>query len=102
MGSAKPVTRRPKRRAKYGQESWYATTGRSRSGAAAATQRAIAANVDYLGAASLVVACERDVALPDVDLTRPRTPRDPERFAALAAELGLGGAADRILAALAG
>ncbi len=67
-----------------------------------AVQRAIAANVDYLGAASLVVACERDVALPDVDLTRPRTPRDPDRFAALAAELGLGGAADRILAALAG
>lgn len=64
-------------------------------------RRALAAHVEYLGAASQVVACERDVPLPDVDLTRPRIPRDPARFAALAAELELGGAADRILAALA-
>ena len=66
-----------------------------------AVQRAIATHVDYLAAASQVVACERDVPLADVDLTLPRTPRDPARFAGLADLLNLGGAADRILAALA-
>ena len=66
-----------------------------------AVSRALAANVDYLGAASEVVACVRDVALLDLDLTRPRAPRDPERFAALADELNLGGSAERIVAALA-
>lgn len=68
---------------------------------APAVRRAIAGHVEYLGAASQVVACDRDVPLPDVDLTRPHAPRDPDRFAALAADLGLGGAADRIVAALA-
>lgn len=67
-----------------------------------AVQRAIAGHVDYLAAASQVVACERDVPLPDADLALPRAPRDPERFAALTEELGLGGSATRILAALAG
>ena len=74
------------------------STRRSRAGR---PLRALAANVDYLGAASEVVACVRDVALPDLDLTRPRAPRDPERFAALADELNLGGSAERIVAALA-
>nr|NLI49760.1 5'-3' exonuclease [Propionibacterium sp.] len=64
-------------------------------------RRALTEHVEYLGAASQVVACERDVPLPQVDLTRPRTPRDPARFARLAADLKLGGAADRILTALA-
>ncbi len=63
--------------------------------------RAVREHIDYLGAASHVVACARDVALPEVDLTRPRTPRHPERFAALAEELNLGGSAERIVKALA-
>jgi len=63
-------------------------------------QRAISTHVDYLAAASQVVACERHVPLADVDLTLPRTPRDPARFAQLVDDLNLGGAADRILAAL--
>ena len=61
----------------------------------------MAASTDYLAAASQVVACDRTVDLPDRDLTLRRTPRDPERFAALADELALGGSADRILAAMA-
>ena len=65
-------------------------------------RRAIAGHVDYLAAASQVVTCDRDVALPEADLTLPRTPRDPERFAALADELNLGGAAERIVKALVG
>ncbi len=64
-------------------------------------RRAISSHVDYLAAASQVVACEREVPLPDVDLTLPRTPRDPARFAQLAVDLNLGGAADRIIRALA-
>lgn len=66
-----------------------------------AVRRALATHLDYLGAASQVVTCERDVPLPDVDLTLPKAPRHPERFAALAADLRLGGAAERIVAALA-
>lgn len=64
-------------------------------------RRSLETHLDYLAAASQVVTCDRDVNLPEVDLTLPRTPRDPARFAALSADLNLGGSADRILAALA-
>lgn len=63
--------------------------------------RALASTIDYIGAARQVVACAADVALPRVDLTRPRAPRDPARFARLADDLNLGGSAERMLAALA-
>lgn len=62
----------------------------------------LAASVDYLGAARQVVAGSVDVPLGDVDLALPRVPRDPERFAELAELLNLGGAATRIVAAMAG
>lgn len=65
-------------------------------------QRTLAASIDYLGAARHVVAGATDVPLGDVDLALPRAPRDAERFASLAAELNLGGAATRLVAALAG
>ncbi len=61
----------------------------------------IGAAIDYLGAAGEVVAVRRDVELGPLDLTLPSVPADPEAFARLATELKLGGAADRILAALA-
>ncbi len=61
----------------------------------------IAAAIDYLGAAGEVVSVRRDVDLGPLDLTLPAAPADPDRFARLAIELNLGGAADRILAALA-
>lgn len=64
-------------------------------------QRSLAASVDYLGAARHVVAGATDVPLGSIDLTVPRTPRDPARFAELVDLLNLGGAANRILAALA-
>ncbi|MGC3993432.1 MAG: 5'-3' exonuclease [Propionicimonas sp.] len=59
------------------------------------------AAMDYLGPAREVVAVDRDAAVPDVDLTLPSAPRDPDRFAALTEELNLGSSADRILKALA-
>lgn len=58
-------------------------------------------SIDYLGAAGEVVAVATDVKLPAVDLSLPRSPADPARFDALTASLGLGGSAQRILAALA-
>ena len=61
----------------------------------------IAAAIDYLGAAGEVVAVRRDVELGPLDLTLPPVPADPEAFARLTAELNLGGAADRIVAAMA-
>lgn len=62
----------------------------------------LAAAIDYLGPAREVVAVRTDAPLPRIDLTLPSAPVDPERFAALAEELNLGGSATRILAALAG
>ena len=64
-------------------------------------QRSLAASLDYLGPAREVVAAARTLSLPDVDLTLPAEPRDPDLFAALAEELNLGGSADRIVAAMA-
>ena len=64
-------------------------------------QRSLAGAMDYLGPAREVVAVVRDLPLPDVDLTLPTAPKDPDLFAALTEELNLGGSAERILAALA-
>lgn len=63
--------------------------------------RSLQGALDYLAGARLVVAGATDVAVGTPDLTLPRTPRDPELFAALADELNLGGSADRLVAALA-
>jgi 5'-3' exonuclease len=61
----------------------------------------LAAAIDYLGAAREVVAVRTDAALPALDLTLPSAPVQPERFAELAELLGLGGSAERIVAAMA-
>ena len=67
-----------------------------------AVARALSASVDYLGPAQQVVTAATDAPVPaDLDLTLPKAPRDPAAFAALAERLNLGGAADRILKALA-
>ncbi len=59
----------------------------------------LAAALDYLGPARQVVAVRTDLDVPG-DLTLPRTPSDPARFAELADLLNLGGAADRLLEAM--
>lgn len=67
-----------------------------------AVARALSASVDYLGPAQQVVTAATDAPVPaDLDLTLPKAPRDPDAFARLAEQLNLGGAADRILKALA-
>jgi 5'-3' exonuclease len=61
---------------------------------------ALRSSIDYLAAASEVVAVATDVALPELALDLPRSPADPDAFDRLRTELRLGGSADRILAAL--
>ncbi|WP_431984699.1 5'-3' exonuclease [Streptomyces qinglanensis] len=56
---------------------------------------------DYLDVAPTVVRVARDVALPDADLTLPRSPRDPELLEQLAERWGLGGSLRRLLEVLA-
>jgi 5'-3' exonuclease len=61
------------------------------------------AATDYLLVAPRVVAVCRDLDLGDPDLTLPEhAPRDPDRFDELAQQWGLGGSADRVVAALNG
>jgi 5'-3' exonuclease len=63
----------------------------------------LGAAIDYLAVAPTVVAVARDLNL-DVDwddLRCPTAPAQPQAFARLTEELGLGGSAERILAALA-
>jgi 5'-3' exonuclease len=64
----------------------------------------LGAAIDYLAVAPTVVAVARnlDLGVDWDDLQRPSTPAHPSAFARLTDELGLGGSADRILAALAG
>jgi 5'-3' exonuclease len=59
----------------------------------------IASHLDYVERARKVVAIPRDLPLPEVDLTRPRTPPIPE-VTALADALGLTGAVARLASAL--
>ncbi len=65
-----------------------------------AVTRALASAMGYLGPAGQVVAAARDVPLPDLDLTLPATPQNPDAFARLTAQLGLGSSAERITAAM--
>lgn len=60
----------------------------------------LAAAIDYLGPAREVVAVRDDAPVADVDLTLPSAPADPAVFASLTEELNLGGAAERITAAM--
>jgi 5'-3' exonuclease len=55
---------------------------------------------DYLTAATPVVAVERQVDLPEVDLRLPAGVAHPDRFDELVTELGLGGSAERLRVAL--
>lgn len=63
----------------------------------------LAAAIDYLAVAPQVVGVVDDLDLGVTldDLIRPDSPADPAAFADLTENLGLGGSADRILAALA-
>ena len=69
---------------------------------AACVAAKLGAAIDYLAVAPTVVAVVRDLDLGVVfdDLRLPTAPADPELFAELTELLGLGGSADRVLAAL--
>lgn len=54
----------------------------------------------YVAVAPKVIKVAADVPVPDVDLTLPTEPADPERLEALAAQWGLGGALHRLLLTL--
>ena len=66
-----------------------------------AVSKAIRSAADYLAPAQKVVGAVRDIPLPDADLALPRSPARPAEFAELTDLLNLGGAAERILAAMA-
>lgn len=57
-------------------------------------------SIDYLASAKEVVAVVRDLVLSQTPLSLPTMPANPSRFAQLSLELGLGGSARRILAAM--
>jgi 5'-3' exonuclease len=71
---------------------------RAQPGAGALSR--VAGALDYVERARQVVAIPRDLPLPEVDLTRPRGAALPQAID-LAAALGLQGAFDRLVAALA-
>nr|WP_189182614.1 5'-3' exonuclease [Microbispora rosea] len=67
----------------------------------AGARNKLAAARDYLEVAPAVVRVARDVPVPDVDITLPAAPRDPERLVALSEKYGLDSPLNRLLAALA-
>ena len=60
----------------------------------------IKAALPYLAVAPQVVAVARDIGLGDLDLSLPRTPRDPDRVVALDERWDLGSSAVRLVEAL--
>jgi 5'-3' exonuclease len=67
-----------------------------------AQRRRLAEARPYVEVAPKVVRVAADVPLPAHDPELPRTPRDPERLAALAKRWGLGGSLERLLTTLRG
>ncbi|MEU6431991.1 5'-3' exonuclease [Microbispora sp. NPDC046973] len=66
----------------------------------AGARNKLAAARDYLEVAPAVVRVAHDVPVPDVDITLPAAPRDPERLVALSEKYGLDSPLNRLLAAL--
>jgi 5'-3' exonuclease len=73
----------------------------AREGASAGALAKVAAHLDYVERATQVVRIPRDLPLPDLDISRPDGTADAD-IVARAESLGLGGALDRLLTALAG
>ncbi|AKH81474.1 5'-3' exonuclease [Streptomyces sp. CNQ-509] len=67
-----------------------------------AQRRRLAEARPYVEVAPKVVRVAADVPLPAYDPALPRTPRDPERLAALGKQWGLGGSLERLLTTLRG
>lgn len=74
--------------------------GEGGDGLTAARRARLSAARDYLRVAPAVVQVVRDVPLPDLDLTLPLRPCDPEALDALAGRYGLNGPLSRLSEAL--
>ncbi|QDP96877.1 5'-3' exonuclease [Microlunatus elymi] len=88
---------------KYGTiEGILAAASEPKSVIAPGVRAKLAAAIDYLAVAPEVVGVvdNLDLGVRLDDLALPSAPADPDRFADLTADLGLGGSADRVLAAL--
>jgi 5'-3' exonuclease len=73
------------------------------SGLAGALRGKILAAADYLAVAPKVVAVERQIPLPEIDLEVPApAPRDPHRLEELTERWGLGGSVQRVVTVLNG
>ncbi|WP_328710893.1 5'-3' exonuclease [Microbispora hainanensis] len=72
----------------------------SADGFPAGARNKLAAARDYLEVAPAVVRVAHDAPVPDVDITLPTAPRDPERLVALSEKYGLDSPLNRLLAAL--
>lgn len=66
----------------------------------AGARNKLAAAREYLEVAPAVVRVAHDVPVPDVDITLPAAPRDPERLVALSEKYGLDSPLNRLLATL--
>ncbi|MEU8174762.1 5'-3' exonuclease [Microbispora hainanensis] len=77
-----------------------ALDGGSTEGFPAGARNKLAAARDYLEVAPAVVRVAHDAPVPDVDITLPAAPRDPERLVALSEKYGLDSPLNRLLAAL--
>jgi 5'-3' exonuclease len=55
---------------------------------------------DYLKIAPTLVHCAKDVALPKIDITMPKPPKDLSQIYAMKDEYGLGASVDRLISAL--
>lgn len=73
----------------------------ARAGGGAGALAKVAAALDYVERATKVVQIPRDLPLPELDLSRPDGTADPDVVAG-AGDVGLGGAFERLLTALAG
>ncbi len=55
---------------------------------------------EYLKIAPTLVNCATDVALPKIDITMPKSPKDLSKIYAMKEEYGLGASVDRLISAL--
>ena len=55
---------------------------------------------DYLKIAPTLVHCAKDVALPQLDISMPKAPKDLSKIYAMKEEYGLGASVDRLISAL--
>jgi 5'-3' exonuclease len=66
----------------------------------ASLAKKIIEGAEYLKIAPTLVHCAKDVALPKIDITMPKPPKDLSKIYAMKEEYGLGASVDRLISAL--